>query len=63
MIVFGQRGFAIDWDWSTELTVWSSDGDTVQARVATHSLPRVPEKEREAAVLARRWWRQEGSRR
>lgn len=60
MIVFGQPGFAIDWHWSTELTAWSGDHDTLRVRVATHSLPRVPESEQEAAVLARRWWRQEG---
>lgn len=60
MFVFGQFGFAIDWDRSTGLTVWSSHTSTVQAPVATHALSRVPKNEREATMLARRWWRQEG---
>lgn len=60
MIVFEQDGFAIDWNWSTELAVWSDNGARLLAQVATHTLPQTPKSERQAIALARRWWRREG---
>lgn len=62
-IVFAQTGLAVDWDWATELTLWSSDADRLKVRLGTHQLTHVPGDERQAAVQARHWWLTEGERR
>ena len=61
MIVYAQPGYAIDWDWSSELTVWQTDHDRAGRPISTHRLDRRPADEREAEIAARRWWRHEGS--
>lgn len=60
MIVYAQPGYAIDWSWSDELAVWTSDPTRTDRLVVTHRLDRTPRNEHEAAVAAARWWRHEG---
>jgi len=60
MIVYAQPGFAVDWDWSDELTVWSTRHDRADRRIATHRLDHTPRREHDAAIAAARWWRHEG---
>jgi hypothetical protein len=59
-LVFGQPGFAVDWDWATGLTVWSVIGDRAGVRLATGALTHRPTSERAAVRAARRWWLAEG---
>jgi hypothetical protein len=61
MIVHAQPGYALDWDWSTELTVWQTAHDRAGRLITTHRLDRRPANEHEAEIAARRWWRHEGS--
>ena len=61
MIVYAQPGYALDWDWSSELTVWQTDHDRAGRLITTHRLDRRPVDEHEAEVAAKRWWRNEGS--
>lgn len=60
MIVYAQPGYAIDWDWSDELAVWTSDPTRTERLVTTHRLDHIPRNERQAAIVADRWWRREG---
>lgn len=60
MIVYAQPGFAIDWSWLDELTVWSTGHDRADRLIATHRLDHAPHNERAAATVAARWWRHEG---
>lgn len=59
MIVYAQPGYAIDWDWSAELSVWSTHPDHADQVIARHRLDRAPRSEAEAAA-ARRWWHRAG---
>jgi hypothetical protein len=61
VIVYAQPGYALDWDWSSELTVWQTDTDRVGRLITTHRLDRRPADEHEAEIAARRWWCHEGS--
>lgn len=60
MIVYAQPGYALDWDWSAELVVWSTSPDRADRVVARHRLDRIPRSEADAVVAARRWWRRDG---
>lgn len=61
-IVFAQTGVALDWNWATELTLWSSDVRRLKVRLGTHQLTHGPANERQAAAQARHWWLTEGQR-
>lgn len=61
MIVYAEPGFALDWDWSTELTVWQTDHERAGRRITTHRLERPPADEHEAAIAARQWWRHQSN--
>ncbi|MGH3744142.1 MAG: hypothetical protein ACRDTP_04705 [Mycobacteriales bacterium] len=60
MIVLWQDGYMVDWDWATQLTVWTSGPDRAEERVGTHRLDSVPGSERKAFAAARQWWQQTG---
>jgi len=60
MIVYAQPGFAIDWDWSDELAVWSTGQDRADRLITTHRLDHTPHNEHDAARTAAHWWRHEG---
>lgn len=60
MIVHSEPGYAIDWDWSSGLTVWSHDADRLEQILGTHRLDHVPKGETQAAHAAERWWHREG---
>jgi hypothetical protein len=59
-IVFAQTGVAVDWDWASELTLWSSNADRIGVRLGTHRLLHRPASERQATAQARHWWLAEG---
>lgn len=59
--MYAERGYAIDWDWSAELTLWRTGPDRADRVVTTHRLDRRPKDEHHAAVAARQWWRREAS--
>ena len=61
MIVYAQPGYAIDWDWSSELTVWQTGHDRAGRLITTHRLDPRPADEHEAEVAAKRWWRHEST--
>lgn len=60
MIVYWQQGYTIDWNWSAELTVWTTSRDRAEQLVATHRLDRIPRSEHEAVGYAQRWWDRAG---
>jgi len=60
VIVHSEPGYAIDWDWSTGLTVWSTGVDRFEQVLGTHRLEHVPKGGAQAARAAERWWQQEG---
>jgi hypothetical protein len=52
-IVFAQTGAAVDWDWASELTLWSSDADRL--RVSPGNTPAAaPPRDRRAGGHAGR---------
>jgi hypothetical protein len=57
-------GFAVDWDWQRDLTVWVLAGPRSEPRfdrkVLEHELPARPASGRQAQAAARRWWRTQG---
>jgi hypothetical protein len=59
-IVFAQTGAAVDWDWASELTLWSSDADRLLVRLGTHQLLHRPASERQGATQAGHRWLSEG---
>lgn len=60
MIVHTEPGYAIDWDWSTDLTVWSTGVDRFEKVLGTHQLERVPRRQSQAARMAAAWWQRAG---
>lgn len=60
MIVYADSGCAIDWNWSTGLTVWSAGADRVDRVIGSHQLDHTPSSERKATNAAERWWLREG---
>jgi hypothetical protein len=57
VIVYSQPGFAVDWDWSAQLTVWSTDPTRFDQVIARHREDHPLDGKRTAAAVARRWWR------
>lgn len=60
MIVHSEPGYAIDWDWSTVLTVWSDGADRLEKVLGTHRLDHAPRGASQAVHTAERWWHEEG---
>lgn len=59
MIVYAHHGVAIDWNWSNELTAWSTTGARdgwAESPIARHQLDHSPRSELAAAAAAGRWW-------
>lgn len=59
MIVYTHPGVVIDWNWSDELTAWTTRGardDWADAVIVKHRLGFRPGSEHGAAAAAQRWW-------
>lgn len=49
-------GFALDWDWERQLSVWMVRGLCFDRRLAEHQLASRPRNEGHAGRAAQAWW-------
>jgi hypothetical protein len=64
VVLADPAGFAVDWNWQRNLTVWTLAGRRYEpqfdSKVLEHELPVWPTSERQAHAAARRWWQTQG---